>query len=52
MLLSKEESYLVCGGASVSGSLLNAVSRLVKTIYDIGYALGSAIKRVTSKKYC
>lgn len=51
MYLSCEESYNVVGGA-LSGSWLNALARIGKLFYDIGYSLGSAIRRATSKKYC
>ena len=52
MYLTKEECLKINGGAGLSGAMINALSRLTKTLYDIGYALGSSIRRATSKKYC
>ena len=52
MYLTNEECLEITGGAKLSGTMLNALSRLAKTLYDIGYALGSSIRRATAKKYC
>lgn len=52
MYLTNEECLEIRGGAGLSGSLINALSRLSKTLYDIGYALGSSIRSATAKKYC
>lgn len=50
MYLSKEESTLVVGG--MSGTYLNAMARIGKLLYDIGYQFGSGIRRAFSKKSC
>lgn len=52
MVLNNKESLSVMGGVSINGTFLNAFSRILKTLYDIGYALGSSLKRAISKSYC
>jgi len=42
MIMNYEELDEVKGG-SISASLINAFSRFVTTLYDIGYALGRAL---------
>lgn len=51
MYLNNQELANIVGGG-LTATLLNAVSRLIKTIYDIGYALGSTLKRTIKKRYC
>lgn len=51
MILSEEECKEIVAG-SITGTLINAVTSLVKTIVDIGRSLGSAIRRIASKKSC
>lgn len=40
------------GGAGISGTLINAFSRGITTLLDLGRSLGNAIRRVTSGKVC
>ena len=40
------------GGASLTSSMLNAIVRTVSTMFSIGQAVGSAIRRAVSKNYC
>ena len=42
----------VKGGASLSSTALNALMRAVSVCFEVGQALGSAIRRVTGKNYC
>lgn len=51
MVLSENELIEVTGGG-VSASLLNALSRAITTSLSLGQIIGSAIRRVFSKKYC
>lgn len=44
MYLSNDELVKVVGG--ISGSLLNAISGLVETIFEIGKTVGKQIKRL------
>lgn len=50
--LKKEEMLNVFGGAGVSASMLNALSRAVTTLLDLGRSLGTAIRRSFSGKIC
>ena len=50
-MLSKEELYSIKGG-SVSAALLNAISRIISTLYNLGQSVGSALRRARDKNYC
>ena len=51
--LQKEEMKKVKGGAAVSvSSVLDAIAKVVSTIFSIGQAVGSAIRRGSSGSYC
>ena len=51
MKLQTEELVKIAGGG-VSASLLNAISRTITTMLNLGQIIGSAIRRVISKKAC
>lgn len=51
MKLNEQELSNINGGA-ISASLLNALSRAMTTILELGRTVGSAIRRLYSKKYC
>lgn len=46
------ELLSINGGAAISGSVLNAVSRLINTLLDLGRAVGSAINMRINGKTC
>ncbi len=50
--LEKDELLEINGGASISATLINALSRAVSLITDLGRSLGSAIRRTMSGAYC
>ena len=53
MILKNEELALLKGGSfSLTASYINAISRGAEIILEIGRAIGSAIRRGFSKKYC
>ena len=52
MKLTKEEMYEVIGGASITSAMLNAISKAVLAIYELGKSTGSAIRRIVTKTYC
>lgn len=52
MNLNKEELLFIKGGASVSGTLINAFVKLGTLIYDIAKSLGSSLRRITTKSIC
>ncbi len=51
-----EDSNLdvICGGGTtnITGTLLSAVSDVIKVIFEAGHAVGSSIRRMTDKKLC
>ena len=42
----------VKGGAGVTATMLNAVIRTVSTMFTMGQAIGSAIRRAVRGSYC
>ena len=50
-MLTEEELLRVTGGG-ISATLLNSVSRFIGTIFELGQTVGSAIRRLASKKIC
>ncbi len=51
MELSKQELKNIVGGESI-GTVINAITKAFSTIFDFGRSVGSALRRITSKKYC
>ena len=50
--LSKNELLMIIGGASVSGTLVNAFTSAFKSLYGFGQNFGSSIRRIVKKKLC
>ena len=52
--IEKKEMLNIEGGGSsgISGTILNAIYKLIDTIYSIGESLGSYIRRTTENKMC
>lgn len=50
-MLSNEELMSVKGG-SLTSQFLNAVTRAVETVLDLGRTVGSSIRRIFSGKLC
>lgn len=40
------------GGDTISGTLLNAFTGIIKVLYDAGHALGSSIRRIKEDELC
>ena len=51
MEIKKEEMKQIIGG-TVTSAIINAISKAVSTIYDLGQQTGSAIRRLVSGSYC
>ena len=49
--LTNKELMEVNGGG-ISAALISATARLISTVYDVGRALGSAIRRLSSGNVC
>ena len=50
--MEKEELQEINGGTSITGTLINGITSLLKTIYEVGQGLGGALRRVSSGKSC
>jgi len=52
MKLYEEELIMVVGGVSLTGTLINAMSRAINALLEAGRSLGTAIRRITNKNLC
>ena len=52
MNLKANEMEKVTGGASITSAMINAVSKALMAIYELGKSTGSAIRRIVTKSYC
>lgn len=50
--LKYEEMKKIKGGAGVTATMINAVIRTVSTMFAMGQAIGSAIRRAVRGSYC
>lgn len=50
--LSNNELKKIYGGASISGTLINALTSTFKMIHDIGRSLGGALRRIHEGALC
>lgn len=50
--LTNEELMNVEGGAGLTATLLNSISRTISTLVEVGRNLGSAIRRAVSGNVC
>lgn len=42
----------ISGGLNLTGTILNAFSTGIKTLYEFGQKVGTAIRRIRSKAIC
>ena len=50
--LNNQELMNVEGGAGLTASFLNAISRTISTLMEVGRNLGSALRRTISGNTC
>lgn len=50
-MLNNNELILVKGGG-ITATMLNSLSRFMDTLYNLGQAVGSSLRRIISKKTC
>ncbi len=50
--LNQEELKKVQGGITLSGTLINSLTSLLKVLLDAGRALGSSIRRLDENQIC
>ena len=51
MELKKNQMELITGG-SITSAWVNAISKAINTIYELGRQTGSALRRIVSGSYC
>ena len=49
--IKREELYNINGGA-INYAMINAIARAATALFTVGQAIGSAVRRLTSNKYC
>jgi len=52
MQLNNEKMKQIDGGASITSAMINALSKAVNTLYELGRQTGSAIRRLVNNSYC
>ena len=52
MELNNEKMKQIEGGTSLTSAMINAISKAVNTIYELGKQTGSAIRRLVKNSYC
>lgn len=50
--IKTEEMYTIVGGINITSAILNALTNAASTIFDVGKAFGSAIRRLSSRSLC
>lgn len=50
--LKEQEMESIIGGGTISSSVINAIAKIIDTIYNLGNQTGSGIRRLTSGEYC
>lgn len=47
-----DEAYYIVGGINITTTLLNSLKNSASLLFDIGRALGSSIRRISSNNIC
>ena len=50
--ISEEQLDLVSGGSTISGTVINAFTNIIKVLHDAGHSFGSAVRRITENNLC
>ncbi len=51
--VDEEKLDIICGGGtSITGTLVSAITDVIKVLYDAGHAVGSSIRRIKEKELC
>ena len=51
-VIDEIELFNVVGGVSITGSIINAFSNALKTIYGFGQDFGGGLRRIITKNVC
>lgn len=54
MAIEEDKMFCVVGGASttISSTFINALARMVSTLFNMGKTIGSTLYRLRNKNYC
>lgn len=52
MEIPKKQMKNIIGGTSITSSWLNAISKAVNTLYELGKQTGSSLRRIIKNSYC
>lgn len=52
MKLSNQELIMISGGISLTGTLINSMSRAINALLEAGRSLGTAIRRIINRNLC
>ena len=50
--ISNEELEKINGGGTITSTIINAISNMLKVIYEVGEGVGSSFRRVKEDKLC
>ncbi len=50
--LTKLESQKIIGGASITGAILSSIKGCISVVFEIGQAVGGAIRRISTGNLC
>lgn len=50
--IKESDVYLIEGGLSISGTLINSLTGGIRIILELGRSLGSALRRGSNGKMC
>lgn len=50
--LNNNELINICGGLSITGTLLNSLVRGISSFLDLGRYIGNALRRTSENKMC
>lgn len=50
--IEKQELKEIDGGLSISGTIINAFTNGMKTIFEVGRSLGNSMRRIKEGKMC
>lgn len=52
MKIDNDELIFIVGGFKWNGTIINALTRVVNSVVDVGRYIGSALRRMTTNNYC
>ncbi len=50
--INRNELREIDGGISITGTIINAFTDAIKTVYDFGRSLGNSFRRIKEDKLC